>query len=284
MNIILLAPEDWLDENTVCLDGHRHAHIRGVLKAGVGDALRVGLLGGLRGYGTVIKLSDEHTHLRVELVDPPLPRHPCGLILALPRPKMLRRVFRTAAEMGVAHLYLINSVRVEKSYWQSPLLQPDRVDAALTACSVFANALLEAVIIVITEIALFAPAGCRSTDLRAWAWTFGATTIGTFFSFAYPSRVTVRVLEAGIAFFASAVIAAGSIARTVKITAACLGTCARETDSTGKTIAIQLTLSRLITSPSFGYTDLIIGTWVFGTRCDTGPTITNAIVIAVIVF
>ena len=133
MNIILLAPEDWLDENTVCLDGHRHAHIRGVLKAGIGDALRVGLLGGLRGCGTVIKLSDEHTHLQVELVDPPLPRHPCGLILALPRPKMLRRVFRTAAEMGVAHLYLINSVRVEKSYWQSPLLQPDRVDAALTA-------------------------------------------------------------------------------------------------------------------------------------------------------
>ena len=133
MNIILLAPEDWLDENTVCLDGRRHAHIRGVLRAGMGDALRVGLLGGLRGCGTVIKLSDEHTHLQVKLVDPPLPRHPCGLILALPRPKMLRRVFRTAAEMGVAHLYLINSVRVEKSYWQSPLLQPDRVDAALTA-------------------------------------------------------------------------------------------------------------------------------------------------------
>jgi RsmE family RNA methyltransferase len=35
--------------------------------------------------------------------------------------------------MGVAHLYLINSARVEKSYWQSPLLQPGRVDAALTA-------------------------------------------------------------------------------------------------------------------------------------------------------
>jgi RsmE family RNA methyltransferase len=45
---------------------------------------------------------------------------------------MLRRVFRTAAEMGVTHLYLINSARVEKSYWQSPLLQPDRINAALT--------------------------------------------------------------------------------------------------------------------------------------------------------
>ena len=122
MNIILLAPEDWLDENTVCLDDRRHEHIRGILKAQMGDSLRVGLLGGLRGSGTVVKLSDEHTHLQVDLVDPPLPRHPCDLILALPRPKMLRRVFRTAAEMGVAHLYLINSARVEKSYWQSPAL------------------------------------------------------------------------------------------------------------------------------------------------------------------
>ena len=133
MNIILLAPDDWLDENTVCIDDHRHVHICGILKAQIGDALRVGLLGGLRGSGTVVKLCNEHTHLQVDLVDPPLPRHPCDLILALPRPKMLRRVFRTAAEMGVAHLYLINSARVEKSYWQSPLLQPDRVDAALTA-------------------------------------------------------------------------------------------------------------------------------------------------------
>ena len=133
MNIILLAPEDWLDESTVCLHDRRHEHIRGVLKAEIDDALRVGLLGGLRGRGTVIKMSDERTHLQVDLVDPPLPRHPCDLILALPRPKMLRRVFRTAAEMGVAHLYLINSARVEKSYWQSPLLQPDRIDAALTA-------------------------------------------------------------------------------------------------------------------------------------------------------
>ena len=133
MNIILLAAEDWLDENTVSIDGRRHEHIRGVLKAEVGDALRVGLLGGLRGSGTVVKLSDEDTHLQVDLVESTLPRHPCDLILALPRPKMLRRVFRTAAEMGVAHLYLINSARVEKSYWQSPLLQPDRIKAALTA-------------------------------------------------------------------------------------------------------------------------------------------------------
>ena len=57
MNIILLAPEDWLDENTVCLDDRRHEHIRSVLKAEIGDALRVGLLDGLRGSGCLLYTS-----------------------------------------------------------------------------------------------------------------------------------------------------------------------------------------------------------------------------------
>ena len=38
---------------------------------------------------------------------------------------MLRRVLRTAAEIGIKHIWLINSSRVEKSYWQSPLLAPE---------------------------------------------------------------------------------------------------------------------------------------------------------------
>ena len=44
-------------------------------------------------------------------------------MLALPRPKMLRRILRTIAELGVPELHLINSYRVEKSYWQSPVLK-----------------------------------------------------------------------------------------------------------------------------------------------------------------
>jgi RsmE family RNA methyltransferase len=46
---------------------------------------------------------------------------------------MLRRIFRAVAEFGVQNLYLINSARVEKSYWQSPLLQVDAIDQALVA-------------------------------------------------------------------------------------------------------------------------------------------------------
>ena len=43
---------------------------------------------------------------------------------------MLRRILRTVAEFGVSDLHLINSARVEKSFWQSPLLADDKVEEA----------------------------------------------------------------------------------------------------------------------------------------------------------
>ena len=134
MNIILLSSKDhWLDDHSVLLRDQRAIHICDVLKSTVGDHLRVGLRDGLQGHGEVTSIQDGVVQLSVELHDPPPPRHHFDLVLALPRPKMLRRIFRAVAEFGVQNLYLINSARVEKSYWQSPLLQVDAIDQALVA-------------------------------------------------------------------------------------------------------------------------------------------------------
>ena len=133
MNIILLEKTDWSDNDHVVLRDHRLNHLRAVLKAETGATLKVGLVNGDAGTGQVVRINDNEACLCVTLGQPPPPRHPSDLVLALPRPKMLRRVFRTVAEMGVSALHLIHSARVEKSYWQSPLLQPEHVDAALRA-------------------------------------------------------------------------------------------------------------------------------------------------------
>ena len=109
----------------------RAVHIREVLRAAVGDSIRVGLLGGLCGQGVIEALEPGGVSLRVELGEPPPPRHRFDIVLALPRPKMLRRILRQCAEFGVANLHLMNSARVEKSYWQTPLLQPEKLNEAL---------------------------------------------------------------------------------------------------------------------------------------------------------
>ena len=124
MNLILLLPEDGAGSaGTVRLRGRRLRHVLDVHRAAAGDELRVGLLGGGIGTGRVLLLTPEVLELEVHLDrEPPAPL-PVTLILALPRPKVLRRVLRTASSMGVKRIVLVNARRVEKSYWQSPYLE-----------------------------------------------------------------------------------------------------------------------------------------------------------------
>jgi RsmE family RNA methyltransferase len=93
-----------------------------VLKIKAGDELRVGELNGYLGLGTVLAVGDGAATISVTLDQPPPKKLPLSLVLALPRPKMLRRILRTVAELGVSDLHLINSYRVEKSYWSTPAL------------------------------------------------------------------------------------------------------------------------------------------------------------------
>ena len=131
MNIVLLRENDWTDGNTVRLADYRAYHLINVIKVEINQTLRVGLINGNRGSANVKQLGENMVELEVTLSEAPLPRHPIHLVLALPRPKMLRRVFRSVAEFGVAELHLIHSYRVEKSYWQSPFLDEDKIEMAL---------------------------------------------------------------------------------------------------------------------------------------------------------
>ena len=133
MNIVVLDRSDWQDEQHVRLVDRRADHIRLVLRAEIGDSVRVGLLNGCLGQGRICTIDASSVLLAVELSQPPPARHRFDIVLCLPRPKVLRRLLRTVAEYGVANLHLIQSARVEKSYWQSPLLAPDKVHDALLA-------------------------------------------------------------------------------------------------------------------------------------------------------
>lgn len=109
------------------ISDHRLQHVLNIHKANIGDTVRVGLLNGKMGEGLIEELNETKLSLQVTLNTPPPSPLPLSLIVALPRPKMIRRILRNTAELGIKSLYFINSYKVEKSYWQSPALEADTV-------------------------------------------------------------------------------------------------------------------------------------------------------------
>ena len=132
MNLILLFPEDFTDSNRVRLSGRRHQHMLDVQRTELGATLNVGLVNGKIGRGVVLALCDDFVEMSITLDQEPPKPLPLTLIVALPRPKMLKRILQTIATMGVKKLIFINSARVEKSYWQTPILRDEKILEHLT--------------------------------------------------------------------------------------------------------------------------------------------------------
>lgn len=127
MNLLLLEDADFISADRVILRDRRLKHMQEVHRSVVGDSLRVGRIGGLLGSAELLRLESHEAELQISLDRPPPAKLPLTLLLALPRPKMLRRVFQTVATMGVPRVILLNSYRVEKSFWQTPFLEPEAI-------------------------------------------------------------------------------------------------------------------------------------------------------------
>ncbi|MEE2733403.1 16S rRNA (uracil(1498)-N(3))-methyltransferase [Ketobacter sp.] len=134
MNVILIHPREW-GQNTasgrLVIADRRHHHLVSVIKPKPGEWLRVGLLGGPLGMARVVTLDTNSVTLDITLDTPPPPPLPVTLLLALPRPKVLRRTLQACTTLGVKEIFLINSFRVEKSYWQTPFLQQQALQETL---------------------------------------------------------------------------------------------------------------------------------------------------------
>ena len=116
MNRILFERRELQPDGTVLLADARAAHIRNVLGADAGRILQVGLLDGLAGTGRVLKVGPDAVRLAVTL-DTETPAPWVDLILAVPRPKVLKRLWAQLAALGVGHIVLINAARVEREYF-----------------------------------------------------------------------------------------------------------------------------------------------------------------------
>ena len=125
MNLLLIQPDE-LQYSQARLTGRRAEHLRKILKVKEGDSVRVGVVGGRMGMGFISAISRNEVILQVTVETPPPTKLDLALILALPRPIMLKRVLAQTAALGVKHLFLINASRVEKSFFEaSPIKDND---------------------------------------------------------------------------------------------------------------------------------------------------------------
>jgi len=128
MNLIILKKEDFIHRKVVKLKGRRFKHLCKINKIQTNHKLSCGLLNGKTGTGVVTKVSESFLEMRISLDNNPLQPLPLTLILSLPRPKMLKRIIESVTSLGVKKIYLINSWRVEKSYWKSPVLDKKNLE------------------------------------------------------------------------------------------------------------------------------------------------------------
>ena len=129
MNLLLLHPAELDADQRFQLPAsdRRAQHLLRILKLEVGAQIGAGVLNGLMGTATLVSKDSSTLIFLAELTVPAPPPLELTLIIGLPRPKMLRRIIQSIASLGVKEIILLNTYKVEKSYWQSPWLQTEQL-------------------------------------------------------------------------------------------------------------------------------------------------------------
>lgn len=127
MNLLLLYETDRHsdDETHFSVTGRRAKHLAEVLEAEPGSTVRVGLLDGPLGAARVQEIGADSAVLEVSFEALPPPRPRTDLILAVPRPKFLKRLLPEVAAMGIGRLVLLRTWRVQKPYLSTDVMRPE---------------------------------------------------------------------------------------------------------------------------------------------------------------
>ena len=130
MNRILFESDE-IKDGVATFGGARAEHVMKVLHGEVGQVLKTGEINGLIGTSVItnisclpssvsspsITVSCSHTEKSLSpWID---------LILAPPRPRVMKRLLPQLAALGVGRIFLVGAKKVEKDFWGATLLKPE---------------------------------------------------------------------------------------------------------------------------------------------------------------
>jgi RsmE family RNA methyltransferase len=122
MNLVLLEPRERSNAPCVTLTDARATHLLKVLRVTAGQTIRVGVIDGPLGTATIEAASLGRVTMRCVFEAGTPARPPVDLLLALPRPKVMRRLWAQLAALGVGQIILTNASRVERDYFDTHIL------------------------------------------------------------------------------------------------------------------------------------------------------------------
>ena len=130
MNRILFEPGEMAD-GIATFGGERAEHVLRVLHGEVGQTLKTGEIGGLNGTSEITRIDLDgaegpRVSVRVSHAEAPLPSW-ADLILAPPRPRVMKRLLPQLAAMGVGRIVLVGARKVEKDFWGATLLREENL-------------------------------------------------------------------------------------------------------------------------------------------------------------
>lgn len=126
MNLIIIEAAELDPSGHLILSDVRASHLLTVLRATPGQCVRIGLLDGPVGTAIVTAAGGGVVGLQCSFGGDTPAVPPIDLLLALPRPKVLRRLWAQLAALGVGRIILTNAERVERCYFDSHVLDPER--------------------------------------------------------------------------------------------------------------------------------------------------------------
>ena len=130
MNRILFEKDEIVD-GIATFGGERAEHVMNVLHGEVGQILKTGEIGGFIGTGVITGITRPPSSVSSPEItvacshDKRSLRPWVDLILAPPRPRVMKRLLPQLSTMGVGRILLVGAKKVEKDFWGATLLKPE---------------------------------------------------------------------------------------------------------------------------------------------------------------